>query len=125
MRRVFKTRSFARWMRKTPLADAALCAAVDEMVRGLIDAELGGGVLKKRIGVAGRGKSGGARTIVATNRGSRWFFVFGFEKNERANVSDEELEALKDLAGDLLGRSGAELDAAVIDGSLQEICHAS
>lgn len=64
------------------------------MTEGLIEAELGGGVVKKRIGIAGRGKSGGARTLVATNKGNRWFFAFGFEKNDRANISSDELEAL-------------------------------
>ena len=123
MRRVFKTRHFGRWLRKSGLSDRALCQAVVEMLAGLIDAELGGGVVKKRIALPGRGKRGGARTLVATNRGRRWFFVFGFEKNERANVSDEQLEALQDLAADLLARTPAQLDAAVADGTLQEICH--
>ena len=69
--RVFKTRFFSRWMRKTELTDSALCRAVAEMAQGLIDADLGGGVVKKRIGLAGRGKRGGARTLVATNRGEQ------------------------------------------------------
>jgi hypothetical protein len=98
MRRTFKTRSFSRWRRKTELTDCTLCLAVEEMSRGLIDADLGGSVIKKRIALGGRGKSGGARTLVATNKGNRWFFVFGFEKNERANISDEELEALQSVA---------------------------
>ena len=123
MRRVFKTRHFGRWLRKSGLSDRALCQAVVEMVAGLIDAELGGGLVKKRVALPGRGKRGGARTLVATNKGNRWFFVFGFEKNERANVSDEELEALQELAADLLARTPAQLDAAVADGTLQEICH--
>ena len=106
MRRVFKTRHFNRWMRKTELTDSALCAAVDEMVRGLIDADLGGSIVKKRIGLAGRGKRGGVRTLIATNRGSRWFFVYGFEKNDRDNIADDELEALQDIAKELLARSG-------------------
>jgi hypothetical protein len=93
MRRVFKTRHFARWMRKSELTDIALCAAVAEMAAGLVDADLGGGVFKKRIALPGRGKSGSARTLVATNKGTRWFVVFGFEKNERANVSAREVEA--------------------------------
>ncbi len=109
-------------MRKSDLTDEALCRAVDEMTAGLIDAELGGGVVKKRIGLAGRGKRGGARTLVATNKGARWFFVFGFEKNERANIGHEELEALQQLAADLLGRTGTQLDRAVAEGTLQEIC---
>ena len=123
MKRVFKTRHFNRWMRKTELSDRALCAAVDEMAQGLIDADLGGGVAKKRIGLAGRGKRGGARTLVATNRGNRWFFVYGFEKNDRANIADDELEALQDIASQLLARSGQQLNEAVQDGSLQEICN--
>ncbi len=123
MRRVFKTRHLARWAHKSGLSDRALCQAVSEMIAGLIDADLGGGVVKKRIALPGRGKSGGARTLVATNKGNRWFFVFGFEKNERANISDEELELLRELAADLLARSSAQLDAAVSDGTLQEICH--
>ena len=110
-------------MRKTKLTDSALLNAVEEMVQGLIDADLGGGVVKKRIGLAGRGKRGGARTLVATNKGNRWFFVFGFEKNERANIADDELEALRDLAGQLLARTGSRLDEAVEEGALQEICH--
>jgi hypothetical protein len=123
MRRVFKTRHFCRWMRKTELTDSSLCAAVLEMTQGLIDADLGGGVVKKRVGLAGRGKRGGARTLVATNKGNRWFFLFGFEKNDRANISAEEKEALQSIAQDLLARTGKELDAQVEDGTLQEICN--
>lgn len=88
-----------------------------------MDADLGGGVIKKRVGLAGRGKRGGARTLVATNKGSRWFFVFGFEKNDRANISVQELEALQDIAQDLLARTGAQLDLAVQESALEEICH--
>lgn len=123
MSRVFKTRHFSRWMRKTELTDSSLCTAVLEMVQGLIDADLGGGVFKKRVGLAGRGKRGGARTLVATNKGNRWFFVFGFEKNDRANISAEEKEALQSIAQDLLARTGKDLDAQVEDGTLQEICN--
>jgi len=92
------------------------------MVAGLIDADLGGGVVKKRVGLAGRGKRGGARTLVATNRGNRWFFVFGFEKKDRVNINDEELEGLQAIAADLLARTEKQLDEAVADGALQEIC---
>ena len=63
-------------------------------------------MVKKRVGLAGRGKRGGVRTLVATNKGNRWFFMFGFEKNERTNISDEELEGLQTIAADLLARTG-------------------
>lgn len=93
------------------------------MVSGLVDANLGGDVLKKRVALPGRGKRGGARALVATRRVNRWFFVFGFEKNEKANVSSTELEALRWLAKQLLDLTGRQLEVAVQDGSLQEICH--
>lgn len=109
-------------MRKTELTNHMLCDAVAEMAQGLIDADLGGGIVKKRIGLAGRGKRSGARTLVATNKGDRWFFVFGFEKNEKANVADDELDALQDIAAQLLTQKSRQLDEAVKDGSLQEIC---
>lgn len=124
MRRVFTTRHFNRWMRKTELTDELLCLAVGEMANGLIDADLGGGVVKKRIGLAGRGKSGGARTLIATNRGSRWFFMFGFEKNDRANIESRELAALQNYAIELLAMPSTELETAERNGALKEICHA-
>ena len=64
----------------------------------------------------------GARTLVATNKGNRWIFVYGFEKNDRANIADGELEALKDIAAELLARTVKQLDEALNDGSLTEIC---
>jgi hypothetical protein len=122
-KRVFKTRHFHRWMHKTDLIDPALCSAASEMANGLIDADLGGGVVKKRVPLPGRGKRGSTRTLVATNRGNRWFFVFGYEKNDRANVSSRELEALQALATDLLQLDSKALDRQVEQEALLEICH--
>lgn len=123
MSRVFKTRAFATQTKKSGLTDAALCKAVAEMQRGLIDADLGGGVVKKRVALPGGGKRGGARTLLATNRGSRWFFVFGFNKNERANVSAVELEALKLLSANLLSLDDSGLRTLIESEGLTEICH--
>ena len=93
------------------------------MEQGLIDANLGGGIVKKRLALPGRGKRGGARTLVATNKGNCWFFLFGFEKNARANISVEELEGLREIAKQLLGMTSKQLNEAIRDISLQEICH--
>lgn len=123
MPRVFKTRAFVRMMRKSGVRDDDLCSAVVEMQDGLVDADLGGGVLKKRVALPGKGKRGGARTIVATNRDDRWFFVFGFKKNDRANITDAELEALQEIAFDLMKQSGANLNALTDQGELEEICN--
>lgn len=68
------------------------------MSHGLIDAHLGRSIVKKRVAINGKGKRGGARTIVATKKEDRWFFVFGFIKNEQANISTKELAALTELA---------------------------
>ena len=125
IQRVFRTRHFTRWMRKTELTDGTLCTAVAEMAQGLVDADLGGGVVKKRVGLAGRGKWGGARTLVATNKGDRWFFVYGFAKNDRASIADDELAALQGIAEQLLVLTDPQLDSAVEDSSLKEICHDS
>src|SRR5690554_162140 len=123
MQKAFLTRHFQRWLRKTGLTEKALCEAIAEMQQGLVDANLGGGVVKKRVPIEGRGKSGGVRTLVATNKADRWFFVFGFAKNVRANISDAELAALHALAADLLHLTQQQLNEAVEDGSLQRICH--
>jgi hypothetical protein len=117
------TRYFSRWLRKTDLSIEALCDAVEEMARGLIDAKLGGGIMKKRVALPGRGKRGGTRTLVATNNIDRWFFVFGFEKNDRDNISAKELSALKALALDLLRLSDRQIEAAIAAKTLEEICH--
>ena len=121
MKRVFKTRHFNRLMKS--LDDKALCAAVEEMMQGLIDADLGGYIVKKRVALPGRGKSGGARTIVATKKGSRWFFLFGFAKNEKSNITASETERLQAFAADLLSLSDKSLNDFVSEGKLVEICH--
>ena len=105
------------------MADSLLDKAVHEIGRGLLEADLGGGILKKRIALPGRGKRGSIRTLLATNRNERWFFVFGFEKNKRANISDNELESLKKLAKHLLGLTAAQIIAAIEEGALVEVEH--
>ena len=105
------------------MSDEALAQAVNEMLQGLIDANLGGHVVKKRIALPGKGKSGGARTIVATQLADRWFFLFGFGKNERANIDNEELKALQEVAKELLGFDDQQLNAAMAAGELVEVCN--
>jgi len=119
--RTFKTRSFQRWATKEGLDNDALSGAVAEMERGLIDADLGGHVVKKRVALPGRGKSGSTRTLLAYRQGEKAFFVYGFAKRQRANIDDKELKALKLLAGELLGYTDAVLAKAVKAGELIEV----
>ncbi|QNU62914.1 type II toxin-antitoxin system RelE/ParE family toxin [Vreelandella titanicae] len=119
--RVFKNKVFNKWAAKEGLNDAALLAAIDEIERGLIDADLGGHVLKKRVAISGRGKSGGVRTLLAYKVGNKAFFVYGFAKNARANISADELKALKHLAKELIGYSDKALANAIKHGVLIEV----
>lgn len=123
MRRVFKTRTFNRWLRKSGLSDDDLCEAATEMERGLVDADLGGHVVKKRVALPGRGKRGSTRTLVGTNYKDRWFFLFGFGKGERENITMDELVALREMAGSLLELNDAQIMAFIGDGSLLEVCN--
>ena len=118
---IYKTRWFDRWARKQGLTTSSLCDAVTEMTKGLFDADLGGNLFKKRIARPGQGKSGGFRTLVATNKGSRWVFVFGFPKNERSNIDKDEEEALKKLAAHLLSLTAQALGKAEREGELIEV----
>jgi hypothetical protein len=111
--RIFKTRRFQKWATSENLSDKALKKAVNEMENGLIDAELGGNVYKKRIGLQGRGKSGGVRTLLAFIIEERAFFIYGFSKNERANIYTDELKALKIYAKELLEYSDKALEKAI------------
>jgi hypothetical protein len=103
------------------LNDGALLEAVAEMEDGLIDAKLGGHVVKKRVALPGRGKRGGSRTLVAYRKADKAFFVYGFAKNERANISTKELKALKLLATQLLSYTNPALNKAIKAGELIEV----
>ncbi|MBB4844273.1 hypothetical protein HNP55_002809 [Paucibacter oligotrophus] len=118
---IYKTRWFDRWSRKQGLAPSSLCAAVREMLDGLFDADLGGGLFKKRVARPGQGKSSGFRTLVATNKGDRWVFVYGFAKNERSNIDKDEEAALKAMAAHLLSLTGPALAKAEQAGELIEV----
>ena len=119
--RVFKTRTFTRWSKQVGLSDAMLWKSVDEMRDGLLDADLGGHVVKKRIALPGRGKRGGVRTLVATRLAKRWFFLYGFSKNERSDISTNALRGFQELAKELLGFDERELAIAVAAGELLEL----
>lgn len=123
MNRAFRTRTFTRWMRKAGLTDEALCHAISEMLQGLVDANLGGHVVKKRVSVPGQGKRGGARTIVATKFAGRWFFLYGFSKNERANIDKDELKIFQEVAKEFLAFDDQQLAVALAAGEIVEVCN--
>jgi hypothetical protein len=119
--RIFKTRDFARFTRKEGIDDEALCEAIARAERGLIDAALGGGIVKQRVPRKGQGRSGGFRTIVAYRSGDRAFFLYGFAKNERENIEDSELAAIKITAGLLMSMQPDMLQAALKARKIEEV----
>ncbi len=119
--RLLKDPGFARWARKEHLTDQMLQHAADEIERGLVDARLGGFLLKKRIGRAGGGKRGGYRTIVAYRQGVRLVFLFGFVKNEADNITRAEHLALGKLGDVYLGYDEATIDRMVRETLMIEV----
>lgn len=119
--RVFKNKPFSRFARKCGITDSQLCATVIHIRRGLIDAELGGGIIKQRLGRKGEGKSGGFRVLIVYRSSGLTVFVHGFAKNDLGNIDEDELVALKKLATKLLAYGASEVDAAVKSGVLIEV----
>lgn len=119
--RVFKTRDFARFARRERITDAELCEAVARAESGLIDAVLGGGLIKQRIPRRGQGRSGGFRTIIAYRHRDRSVFFHGFAKSAQDNVTDDELKQLKAAASQILGLSPAAISKALEDGRWIEV----
>jgi hypothetical protein len=108
---------------KSELNDQDLVDAVNKMLAGLIDADLGGDIYKKRIAIGNKGKSAWVRTIVATKKNNVWFYIFGFEKNLRANISDDGKESLQFLAGDLLSADKQQILLYIDAKILIEVYH--
>ena len=118
---VYKSKPFARFAKKASITDAILWRAARLANEGIIDAYLGGGVIKQRIARAGEGKSGGSRSIILFKRNDRAVYVYGFEKKDLSNIKGDELEAFRELAKVVLGYTNAEMAKRVEDGALLKV----
>lgn len=119
--RIFKNRWFEKFARKQDIGDQVLREAVERVGRGLIDADLGGGVIKQRVARKGEGSSGGYRTIILFRAEDRAIFVFGFVKSSQASLTPGDLANFRKIAKPMLALSAAELDEKVASGSLTEV----
>ena len=121
--RVFENKRFNRWARDERIPETALCRAARDVVEERVEADLGGYLFKKRIAGKGGGKSGGYRTIVGYRRGDsdRVLFLYGFAKNERANITDREHEALSIAATDLINAADTQIAELIAKGRLFEL----
>ena len=119
--KVFKTKEFARFSRREDVDDERLCEAVDRAEGGLVDADLGGGLIKQRIARKGQGRRGGYRTLMAFKSKSRAVFVYGFAKNERDNVGPDELEFWRRVASAYSAMTEEQLGALIDARELTEV----
>ncbi|MCH8542104.1 MAG: type II toxin-antitoxin system RelE/ParE family toxin [Alcanivorax sp.] len=119
---VLKRKDFTRWQATERLPDEVLCKAVQEMESGLVDADLGGSLYKKRVARPGAGKRGGYRTLLSARIGQRYIFLHGFPKNDKANITQDEKKALQYASKVFLALSAKDLMKAVQVGVLLEVC---
>jgi hypothetical protein len=116
-----QSKKFSKWASDNGLSNDDLNNAINEISQGLCEATLGGHLYKKRIATNGKGKRGGARTIVCYKKGDRAIFLHGFAKNETDNISKKELEAFRELAKNLINLSQDQILTAVKNGTFKEI----
>ena len=122
--RVFKTKVFARFAKRERITEKEICEAARRVAKGLIDADLGGGVIKQRLARKGQGKSGGFRSIILFQRNEKMFFVYGFAKSDRDNIRKDELMAFRKLADAMFILDNKALVAVMRNGTIMEIrCH--
>jgi hypothetical protein len=119
--RIFKTKSFGRFQRKERISDRALCDAIERAERGLVDADLGHGLIKQRIARPGKGRSGGFRTVIAYRVGVRAFFLFGFAKSDQANLGKADERDLKDFGALLLALDARGIETMIVGKELTEV----
>jgi hypothetical protein len=118
---VFKTKWLARFARRERLDDASLRDAIDRAERGIVDADLGGGLVKQRVARVGQGRSGGYRMLVAYRSGERAVFLYGFAKSERENIESDELQTLRDIGAGWLAADAKSIARAISEDVLQEV----
>ena len=121
--RLYKLKAFARFQRRERIADQVLGRAVQSAEDGLVDADLGGGLIKQRVARQSQGKSGGFRTIIAYRRGDRAVFLFGFAKNKRDNLDADELAYWQGVGRAYLGLDDEGMEAAIAAGELNEVSY--
>jgi hypothetical protein len=118
--RIFKTKWFSRYARQERIGDRSLCEAIERAERGIVDADLGDGIIKQRVARTGQGRSGGYRLLIAYCSGDRAVFLYGFAKKERDNIEDDELETLREVGAAWLEAKTDRLEHAIEEGILQE-----
>jgi hypothetical protein len=121
--RLFKLKRLAKFARDERISDTSLADAITRAENGLLEADLGGGLIKQRVARQGQGRSGGYRMIIGYRVKNRAIFLFGFAKNERANIDEGELATWRDVATALLSATDDQIDLAIEKGEILEVIY--
>jgi hypothetical protein len=119
--RIFETKTFGRLLEDAGFTDAELLAVADEVNRGEYEADLGGGVIKKRFARTGAGKSGGYRFILYFRQDERLFFADMFAKSAQANIGEGAKRWYKKVAKEYLDYTEDQLEARLKEGWIREV----
>jgi hypothetical protein len=119
--RVFATRWFSRFAKGERISDSRLCQAVERAGRGLLDADLGRGLIKQRVSRPGQGRRGGYRVLIAYRAGERAVFLYGFAKSERDNINARQLADWQARAQDVLAATDDLIEQNIADDHLREV----
>lgn len=118
---IYKTKWFAKWAKRKRVSDQLLVLVIKEIESGLVDAKLAASIYKKRLGLNKRGKRASVRAILVYKFKCNVFFIYGYKKNAKTNITEKELQALKALADELLGYSIRQLKQAENAGELTRV----
>lgn len=123
--RIFKTKPFSRFAKRERITDSMLYEAVERAEKGILDADLGGNIIKQRVAREGQGRSKGYRVLIAVRIKKRYVFMHGFAKNEKGNIENDELDALKTYGAAWLNADEKIIKISLKEGKLEEIDYES
>lgn len=118
---IHKLKTFARFARGEDIPDESLAEAIERAGRELVDADLGGGLIKQRVARKGQGRRGGYRVMIAFRAADFAVFLFGFAKNAQDNLDDRQLTVLRGFAAAWLSADATTIERAVEQGELVEV----
>ena len=121
--RILLELEFADWATDNDVTDSMLLKTAEEIETGLVDARLGGFLVKKRMAAPGRGKRGGYRVILAHRQADRLIFLYGYAKNQREDITKVEMIALQKFAEVFMQVDSSKLNEMIAKSTILEIRH--
>jgi hypothetical protein len=99
--KAYLPKPFQRDCKKDGISNEDCVEAIRKAEKGLVDADLGGGLIKQRIPRGNLGAARGSRAIVFYKRGKVAVFLYIFPKSSKADLKKSETAAYMKFAEDL------------------------